>query len=197
MNARSIVLALLASPLRLRECPQDPVKAELVHAWPKVMGRGYFPVWVELQNVSHERQTVELVASCGMSNNETVTRKSVVLAADESRRVELFVPIFSAGPSGYYYGGWDGCSLNMSAGGRRSMLGSGFAQRLVDADLRTVLVLAKEKHDDAEQETLVDHASTKSLDLRPERDAERRRRPPLASPIRCPRVRRRTRASTW
>jgi hypothetical protein len=156
----ALALLVLGVPALARS-PQDQVKADLVHVWPKLMGHGYFPLWVELKNVSRERQVVQLDASCGMSE-ETTTRKTVALEADESRRVELFVPIFAA-VYGFRYGGWDGCSVNMRVGGRTTMLGSGFAERVVDADLRTVLVLAKQTYDDTRVEAWSTALSTKPL----------------------------------
>ncbi len=158
----ALALLVLVAPAAAR---QDPVKAEFVHAWPKFMGHGYFPMWVALHNVSNERQKVDILAWCGSSGDETTTRKSITLEADESRRIELFVPIFAAAPAPHYgtYGGWGGCSLSMHVGGRESMLGTGFAERRIDPLLRSVLVLTEQKRDEAEQERWASVLSTKPL----------------------------------
>lgn len=79
----------------------EGVRTHAETVWPGKLGKGYFPVWVDLENDSGERRRIVLEVRIQDSGPEKITRRTVELEPGETRSIELFVPVFKWHMSSY------------------------------------------------------------------------------------------------
>ena len=139
---RLLLVALTALGLALPAFGQGWQETEGVRTyartvWPGALGKGYFPVWVDLVNDAPERRRVLLDIRLKGFGPEKGATQTVELEPGETRSVELFVPAFTWRASGYM-----NCSLKIEVGRGESWINlpigtSGWSEQLRSAVLFT------------------------------------------------------------
>jgi hypothetical protein len=150
----SLLTLLLAGAARPASLPApgfgDDLQREIVHAWPDILGKGYYPIWVQLENTGSKEMALRIGHESGSGSGRLSTSKSLRLAAGEQRTVELFVPAFTPGGGGW---GWSGAMLSIELGAGKLYLGGQLVRPSTEPSLLNVVVFSsKQVGEDVEGE---------------------------------------------